>query len=180
VSTGVTTGQYRALAELRYRIRLFLREGDAQAWAAGLEPQQYLLLLAVRGLPSETDATIVNLAERLVLKHHSVVELVDRLAAHGYVRRTRGRDDRRKVFVSLLPKGTKLVEKVARHRISELRASGVQLVTAIDALLQSPGDRRRQISTASLSPRIRSSRLKRATAGEKASDHERKGTPTKK
>jgi DNA-binding MarR family transcriptional regulator len=138
VSATVTTAEYRALAELRHRIRLFLREGDAQARATGLAPQQYLLLLALRGLPSERDATIRNLAERLVLKHHSVVELVDRLAAHGYVRRTRSRDDRRKVFVSLLPRGAKLVEKVAERRISELRASGAQLVLAIEALLQSP------------------------------------------
>jgi DNA-binding MarR family transcriptional regulator len=137
MKAAVTTAEYRALAELRYRIRLFLREGDAQAQATGLKPQQYLLLLAVRGLPGNLDATIRTLAERLVLKHHSVVELVDRLAAHGYVRRVRSRDDRRKVLVSLLPRGLKLVEQVARHRISELRSSGVQLVTAIDALLES-------------------------------------------
>lgn len=136
MSTEVTTAEYRALAELRYRIRLFLREGDVKARATGLEPQQYLLLLALRGLPSGADATIRTLAERMVLKHHSVVELVDRLASHGYVRRMRSRDDRRKVIVSLLPRGIKLVEKVARDRISELRASGVKLVTAIDALLE--------------------------------------------
>jgi len=158
VSTTVTTAEYRALAELRYRIRLFLREGDAQARAAGLEPQQYLLLLALRGLPSEKDATIRNLAERLVLKHHSVVELVDRLAAHGYVRRTRSRDDRRKVFVSLLPRGIKVVEKVARRRISELRSSGLQLVMAIDALLQSPVAGRVRPSVAAVSEKFRSSK----------------------
>jgi DNA-binding MarR family transcriptional regulator len=136
MSAGVTTEEYRALAELRYRLRLFVREGDAKARAAGLEPQQYLLLLALRGLPDNADATILTLAERMMLKHHSVVELVDRLAAHGFVRRIRSRDDRRKVLVSLLPRGVKLVEAVARHRISELRSSGVQLVTAIGALLK--------------------------------------------
>ena len=136
MSTEVTPAEYRALAELRYRIRLFLREGDAKARATGLEPQQYLLLLALRGLPSGADATIRTLAERMVLKHHSVVELVDRLASHGYVRRMRSSEDRRKVLVSLLPRGVKLVERVARDRISELRSSGVKLVTAIDALLQ--------------------------------------------
>jgi DNA-binding MarR family transcriptional regulator len=158
VSATVTTAEYRALAELRYRIRLFLREGDAQARATGLEPQQYLLLLALRGLPSEQESTIRNLAERLVLKHHSVVELVDRLAAHGYVRRTRSRDDRRKVFVSLLPRGIKLVEKVAQQRISELRASGAQLVMAIDALLQSPVAGRVPPSAATVSAKVRSSK----------------------
>jgi DNA-binding MarR family transcriptional regulator len=147
------------LAELRYRIRLFLREGDAQARTSGLEPQQYLLLLALRGLPSEQDASIRNLAERLVLKHHSVVELVDRLAAHGYVRRTRSRDDRRKVFVSLLPRGSKLVEQVARRRIGELRASGAQLVMAIEALLQSPVPGRVRSAPARARRKLRSAKL---------------------
>jgi DNA-binding MarR family transcriptional regulator len=158
VSATVTTAEYRALAELRYRIRLFLREGDAQARRTGLEPQQYLLLLALRGLPSERDASIRNLAERLVLKHHSVVELVDRLAARGYVRRTRSRDDRRKVFVSLLPRGAKLVEQVARRRISELRASGAQLVMAIQALLQSPVPGRVRPARAAVAAKLRSAK----------------------
>ena len=134
--TEITTDEYRALAELRYRIRHFLREGDAVAQAAGLEPQQYLLLLAIRGLPAGAEATIQTLAERLVLKHHSTVELIDRLEMHGYVRRSRGRDDRRRVMVSLLPRGERLLEQVARHRIGELRSNGHALVQAIDQLLE--------------------------------------------
>jgi DNA-binding MarR family transcriptional regulator len=133
--TEITTSEYRALAELRHRIRRFLSEGDAIARAAGLEPQQYLLLLSIRGLPENEEATIRTLAERLSLKHHSVVELIDRLEVHGYVRRTRGRDDRRRVLVSLLPRGERLLEQVARHRIGELRANGQALVRAISQLL---------------------------------------------
>jgi DNA-binding MarR family transcriptional regulator len=136
MSPGVTPAEYRALAELRYRIRHFLREGDAKARAVGLEPQQYLVLLAIRGLPEGCEATIQTLAERLALKHHSAVELIDRLESKGYVRRTRSRNDRRRVFVSLLPRGERLLELVARHRISELRSSGEALVGAIDALLE--------------------------------------------
>src|ERR1700680_892453 len=111
MTTEITTDEYRALAELRYRIRHFLHEGDAVAQAAGLEPQQYLLLLTIRGLPPGEEATIRTLAERLVLKHHSTVELIDRLETHGYVRRSRGRDDRRRVIVALLPCGGQLLEK---------------------------------------------------------------------
>jgi DNA-binding MarR family transcriptional regulator len=132
----ISTAEYRALAELRYRIRHFLREGDAKARAIGLEPQQYLMLLAIRGLPDGSEATIQTLAERLALKHHSAVELVDRLETNGYVRRTRSRDDRRRVFVSLLPRGERLLEQVARNRISELRTTGEALVSAIEALLE--------------------------------------------
>jgi DNA-binding MarR family transcriptional regulator len=136
MQTEITSGEYRALAELRYRIRQFLREGDAVAHAAGLEPQQYLLLLTVRGLPEGLEATIRTLADRLALKHHSAVELVDRLEAHGYVHRSRGRDDRRRVLVSLLPRGERILEQVARQRIDELRSYGRELAQAIGQLLE--------------------------------------------
>lgn len=132
----LSPGEYKALAELRYRIRKFLREGDTVASEAGLEPQQYLLLLMIRGIPDGQEATVSNLAERLVLKHHSVVELIDRMEAHGYVRRSRSREDRRSVLVSLLPRGEKLLEEVAQHRVGELRASGAALANAIVALLK--------------------------------------------
>ena len=138
MTTEITSDEYRALAELRYRIRHFLHEGDAVAQAAGLEPQQYLLLLTIRGLPPGEEATIRTLAERLALKHYSAVELIDRLEMHGYVRRSRGRDDRRRVLVSLLPRGERLLEHVARHRIGELRSTGHALVRAIDQLLEKP------------------------------------------
>jgi DNA-binding MarR family transcriptional regulator len=132
----ITPPEYQALAELRYRIRKFVREGDAIASAAGLEPQQYLLLLMIRGIPDGQEATVRTLAERLALKHHSVVELIDRLEAHGYVRRSRSREDRRSVLVSLLPRGEKMLEQVAQHRIGELRATGAALVRAISSLLE--------------------------------------------
>jgi DNA-binding MarR family transcriptional regulator len=132
----ITTPEYQALAEMRCRIRKFVREGDGVASAAGLEPQQYLLLLMIRGIPEGQEATVSNLAERLALKHHSVVELIDRLETHGYVRRNRSREDRRSVLVSLLPRGEKMLEEVAQHRISELRATGAALVNAIRSLLE--------------------------------------------
>src|SRR5258705_655188 len=130
----ITSAEYQALAELRYRIRKFAREGDAVARAAGLEPQQYMLLLALRGLPDGEEATIRTLADRLALKHHSAVELIDRLEIHGYVRRSRSRDDRRRVLLALLPRGEKLLEQVACDRIGELRSSVSALVNAISAL----------------------------------------------
>ena len=132
----ITDGEYRALAELRYRIRRFLQEGDTTALQAGLEPQQYLLLLAIRGMPDGQEATIRPLAERLSLRHHSTVELIDRMEARGYVRRTRDREDRRQVLVSLQPRGEKLLEQVVEQRIIELRSNGRALVEAIDALLE--------------------------------------------
>jgi DNA-binding MarR family transcriptional regulator len=136
----ITENEYRALGELRYLIRRFLQEGDVAAKQAGLEPQQYLLLLAIRGLPRGQDATISALAERLSLRHHSTVELIDRMETHGYIRRIRGRQDRRQVLVSLQPRGAKLLERVVEQRIIELRANGRALVAAISALLELRGD----------------------------------------
>lgn len=132
----ITADEYRGLAELRYRIRRFLQEGDDTARQAQLEPQQYLLLLAIRGLPEGQDATIRTLADRLSLRHHSTVELVDRMEAHGYVKRTRSRGDRRQVLVSLQSRGERLLEQVVQQRIIELRANGRALVVAISGLLE--------------------------------------------
>jgi DNA-binding MarR family transcriptional regulator len=132
----ITPDEYRALAELRYLIRRFLQEGDATVRNAGLEPQQYLLLLTIRGLPVGHQATIRTLANRLSLRHHSTVELIDRMEAHTYVKRIPGREDRRQVLVQLLPRGEKLLEQVVEKRIIELRSNGRALVDAIGALLE--------------------------------------------
>ena|SRR6266404_2047564 len=135
MQTRIATAEYRALAELRYQIRQFVSGGDAAARNAGLEPQQYQLLLATRGLPKTMPATIRMLAERLALKHNSAVELVNRLEARGLVRRERTGEDRRSVLIKLQPAGAKLVGQVAQQRIIELRGDGAALVSALHAVL---------------------------------------------
>src|SRR5207237_6127749 len=76
-STDVTVEDYRALAEFRYQLRLYLALSDHAARSAGLHPGQYRFLLTLKGLPDGTEPTISNMAERLGLRHHSTVELVD-------------------------------------------------------------------------------------------------------
>jgi DNA-binding MarR family transcriptional regulator len=142
MKAAITTAEYLALAELRYRIRHFLQEGDAAAKRSKLEPQQYLMLLTIRGLPAGAASTIRTLAERLALKHHSAVELIDRLQAHGLVRRSRSEADRREVLVSLSARGAKLLEQVARQRLGELRARGAALVDAINAVVHRKSNKR--------------------------------------
>jgi DNA-binding MarR family transcriptional regulator len=136
VENTISDAEYRALAALRYRIRHFIQEGDAAAQRSNLEPQQYLMLLAIRGLPLGAVATIRTLAERMALKHHSAVELIDRLESHRLVRRSRSEGDKREVRVSLLPQGLRLLDRVASERISELKASGAALADAITALVE--------------------------------------------
>jgi len=135
VAIRITTPDYRALPELRYRIRHFLSASDDAARRVGLEPHQYLLLLAIRGLPRGADPTVRVLAERLGLRHNSTVELINRLEARGYVHRKRDVEDRRHVFVLLRQSGEKLLERVARQRITEVRAGGAELVQAMTAVL---------------------------------------------
>ena len=98
---SLTLADYESLAELRYQIRRFLHFSEQAAREVGLEPQQHQLMLALKGLPTETRPRISELAQRLQVEHHSAVELVNRLATGGYVRRDRGGKDRREVLLSL-------------------------------------------------------------------------------
>src|SRR5919198_3253278 len=96
---------YPTLADLRYQIRRFLRVREVAARAAGVEPQQYLLLLQVKGLDGRGPPTIGALAERLQTQHHNAVQLVDRLVERGLVARRRDARDHREVLVELRPAG---------------------------------------------------------------------------
>jgi DNA-binding MarR family transcriptional regulator len=123
----VVDGTYRAMAEFRHQIRRFVRFSEEAAENAGVEPQQHLLMLSVRGLPSGERPTIRTLADRLLLKHHSVVELVDRSERMGLVRRTADRDDGRQVLVELTSKGDRLLEKIFGRNRERLRAQSREL-----------------------------------------------------
>ena len=134
LQTDLRPDQYRALAELRYQIRRFVHFSEQAARAAGIEPQQHQLLLAIRGHPSGQEPTVGELAERLHLQHHSTVELVDRAEAQGLVRRRRGEADRRQVFVGLAPRGEALLHQLSLEHHAELRSSGPMLARALAAL----------------------------------------------
>lgn len=127
---------YQALAELRYQIRRFLHFSEQAARAAGLEPRQHQLLLALKGLPKAVRPRIGELAERLQIQHHSTVELVNRLAAGGYVRRQRGGEDRREVMLALTPKGERVLRELTLHHKMELRTQGPILLTAMRNVIQ--------------------------------------------
>src|SRR5271155_1426968 len=140
---SLTLADYQSLAELRYQIRRFLHFSEQAAREAGLEPRQHQFMLTLKGLPGETRPTIGELAERLQIQHHSTVELVNRLAARGYVKRHRGGEDRREVLLSLTPKGEKILRTLSLHPKAELRMRGPALVAALKHAMQSDGVVRR-------------------------------------
>jgi len=122
---------YESLAEVRYQIRRFLRFSERVARAAGLEPHQHQLMLALKGLPQGARPRVGELAERLQIQHHSTVELVNRLAAKGYVHRERGYPDRREVLLTLTPKGERTLRELSLHHRAELRTQGPILIAAL-------------------------------------------------
>ncbi|HVO80784.1 MAG TPA: MarR family transcriptional regulator [Terriglobales bacterium] len=131
MTTRLTLADYQALADLRYQIRRFLHFSEQAARAADLEPRQHQLMLTIKGLPQGVRPRIGELAERLQIQHHSTVELVNRLARGGYVRRRRGGEDRREVLLSLTPKGEKVLQELSLHHQAELKTRGPALVGAL-------------------------------------------------
>ena len=130
---------FKAMAELRYQIRRFLRFSENAAREAGIEPQQHQLLLAVRGLPTDLKPTVGVLAERMQLQHHSTVELIDRLVDRGFLCRLRASDDRRRVLVKLTHDGEVLLEKLSLYHLQELRFAGPKFLQILQTLIDPTG-----------------------------------------
>ena len=137
----MSAADYQALAEFRYQIRRFLRFSEQAARRAGLEPAQHQLLLAVKAFAGEP--SVGDLAERLQLRHHSVVGLIDRLAECGLAGRSRAEDDRRQVRIRLTPKGEAVLRKLSIEHRAELGGAGSALTAALRGILA----RQRKTST---------------------------------
>ena len=127
----LTLVDYQALAEFRYQIRQFLRFSDRAVEAAGLERQQYQLMLAMKGMPEGLHPRIREIAQQMQIQHHSAVELINRLEAGGYVRREKAVDDRREVLLVLTPKGEKVLTELALHHHEQLQEAAPRLVGAL-------------------------------------------------
>ena len=129
---------YQALAEFRYQLRCFLAFSEQAARAAGLEPQQHQLLLALKGFYEDKKVTIGDLAERLKIQHHSAVELVNRMSKRNLVQRDRDKQDQRRVLVTLTPYGEEVLHKLSVLHCIELRSTGPALVDILQAIIGAP------------------------------------------
>ena len=126
-SSKITDAEYEALATLRYALRRFLRFSEEAAHEAGLAPQQHQALLAIKGFPQGKPITIGELAERLQIRHHSTVGLVDRLSTEDLVARRPSAIDRRQVHLTLTARGESVLEKLSARHKEELRRAGPEI-----------------------------------------------------
>jgi DNA-binding MarR family transcriptional regulator len=134
-SSELERSDYQALSAFRYRIRKFLRFSEAAARKAGIEPQHHQLMLAVKGLPDGTPATVGEIAERLQIQHHSSVELINRLVEQGLVQRKHAEEDRRQVLISLTGRGERILRELSLHHRKELQAGAPELIAALQRIL---------------------------------------------
>jgi DNA-binding MarR family transcriptional regulator len=148
----LTLSDYQALAEFRYQIRKFLRFSEQAVRAAGMEPGQYQLMLAIKGMPEGVRPRIRELANRMQIQHHSTVELINRLEAGGYVRRERAQDDRREVLLALTPKGERVLGELALHHHEELQSAAPSLVTALRRVMHGDSPRKRGVADEKAAP----------------------------
>jgi DNA-binding MarR family transcriptional regulator len=120
-SDALTKQDFEALARFRFGIRQYLRFSEETVRRHGVTPQQYQLMLALKGFPGRDWAVVRELAERLQLRHHSVVELVNRAQNQGLVRRSTDPDDARAVRVLLTAHGELLLGRLSALHRDELR-----------------------------------------------------------
>lgn len=126
--------QYETLAAFRYALRRFVHFSERAAETVGLTPQQHQAMLAVKGFPGRDRVTVGELAERLQLRHHSVVGLVNRMAAENLVERQMYPPDRRKVIVHLTTFGEAKLEKLSAMHRRQLKEVGRQLTGLLKRL----------------------------------------------
>jgi DNA-binding MarR family transcriptional regulator len=146
VSQDLTLDEYRELAEFRHQIRCFLSVTERNAISLGIDPDAYLLLLAVQGLPEGARPTIPDLSGRMCLGSERVSELVDRAAAHGDVTRSSTDGGSSEDWVKLTKNGRDLLRKMALANREELERSGPELVRALQSVIKQRRRRHRGVA----------------------------------
>jgi DNA-binding MarR family transcriptional regulator len=141
----ITPDAYRQLAEFRFQIRSFLHFSENAGRLAGIEPQQHQLMLAIKGLPAGARPTVTALAQRLCLKHHSTVELINRLERRGVVVRRPSNQDKREVLIELTDHGENLLDQLSVLHWRELQSLAPKLTLALEAILHNSPEKMSKI-----------------------------------
>jgi DNA-binding MarR family transcriptional regulator len=133
----ITNSQYETLSAFRYALRRFMHFSEEAARAAGITGQQYQALLAMKGFPSADKLTVGGLAQRLQLRHHSAVGLVDRLVAEKLVVRVPSTKDHREVIIRLTVRGETIVEKIAFLHREQFKQIGPEFSRLLEQIASS-------------------------------------------
>ncbi len=131
----ITKEEYVALATFRFALREFQKFSEEAAHSVGLTPQQHQAMLTIKGFAGRDFVTIGELAERLQIRPHSAVGLVDRLAAQDLARRRHGEEDHRQVFIELTPHGLETLTALSAVHRQELFQVGPHLMELLTAML---------------------------------------------
>jgi DNA-binding MarR family transcriptional regulator len=129
----LSTEQYAALADFRFRLRRFLAFSEAAAARAGLPPQQHQALLTLAGHAGRAPATVGLLAEQLLIAPHSAAELVARMVEAGLLTKARAAEDRRRSELALTSRAEALLRTLTAAHLEELRGLGPALTEALTA-----------------------------------------------
>ena len=135
-SSEITKSEYEVLAEFRYALRRFMSFSEQAAKEVGITPQQHQALLAIKGFPGRDQITIGELSQRLQIKHHSTVGLVNRLEAEKLITRSPAEVDRRKVFISLTQRGLSVLGRLSQIHREELQRLSPQLRSLLKQINQ--------------------------------------------
>jgi DNA-binding MarR family transcriptional regulator len=131
------TNRLHKLAEFRFQLRKFLRFSEIASEAAGISVQQYQMLQVIAAMPEGQGASISYLADRMILRHNSAVELVDRAVRAGMVRRESDDEDLRRSIVKLMPEGEKVLAQLIPSHLAEIDLRGRDIIAALEVVLAS-------------------------------------------
>ena len=112
---------YKALAQFRYQLRVFLAFSEKAAGRYGLTPQQHQALLGIKAFVDPGPATVSDVARFLLVRHHSAVELVKRMEERGLIKRSSDPEDARRVHLRLTSKGEQKLQAISKMNVGELR-----------------------------------------------------------
>ena len=128
---------YKALAEFRFQLRKFLSFSEAAAHRAGLTPQQHQALLAIKGFSGVEPVSVGDLAEFLLVRHHTAVELVDRIIRLGLLKRIADHGDSRRMFLKLTKKGEQKLRTLSKMHFEELQSVSPELARILRSFRRS-------------------------------------------
>ena len=137
IDNTVTPPGLKSLAEFRYQMRKFLSFSEMASERCGIGAQQYQLMQVIAAAPEGQPPTISYLADRMILRHNSMVELVDRAERSGLVRREHDQNDLRRSLVQLTATGQGILQKLVADHLAELAPKCENLIQALQDLQSS-------------------------------------------